>query len=226
MHYAQSKRIIVSQNSSKKRIIIGMTSASGSIYAINLLKILRQYDIETHFVYTRSAAITLQSELNLTIQDVKSLATHYYAPHDISATIASGSFPIDAMIIAPCSIRSMSAIQTGNTDNLLTRSADVCLKERRPLLVMVREFPFHLGHLRAMTQLTEMGAIIAPPVTSFYHLPKTIDDIVNYSLERALQLINVHIPERFTWQGLGNHHHKSEDIIDEKNKNTTYSKPY
>jgi 4-hydroxy-3-polyprenylbenzoate decarboxylase len=172
-------------------LVIGMTGASGAIYGKRLLEILGALGIPTHLVMSRSAEITIAQETNFKIADIKALATHVHAPHDIAASIASGSFPTRGMIIAPCSIRSMSEIATGVTSSLLTRAADVTLKERRRLVLMVRETPLHLGHLRTMVQLAEMGAIIAPPVPAFYARPTSLTDMVDHTVGRILDLFGI-----------------------------------
>lgn len=140
---------------------------------------------------SRSAERTALLEMDKRAADFRALADYHYAHEDIGCRLASGSYPIDGMVIAPCSIRSMSALAVGVTDNLLTRAADVCLKERRRLILMVREMPFHLGHLRSMTALAEMGAIVAPPVPGFYHRPESVMDIVDHSVERVMDLLGV-----------------------------------
>lgn len=182
------------------RIIIGVTGASGSIYGWRLLeKIHHRRCAEVHLIVSRSAERTAFLELGKTIADFKKLANHWYPLEDIGARLASGSYQTDAMIIAPCSIHTMSAIATGITSNLMVRAADVILKERRRLILMVRESPFHLGHLRNMTALAEMGAIIAPPIPGFYHQPKTIDDLVDHSVDRALDLLGLASTDTKRW---------------------------
>lgn len=184
------------------RIVVGVTGASGSIYGWRLLEALRrQKDIETHLILTRAGERTAHIELARTAAEFRALAHHWYPVEDIGARIASGSAAPDAMVVAPCSIHSMSAIATGLSDNLLVRAADVVLKERRRLVLMVRESPFHLGHLRSMTALAEMGAIIAPPIPGFYHNPQSIDDIVNHSVDRVLDLIGAANPDARRWTG-------------------------
>ena len=173
------------------RLVVGISGASGVIYGIRLLTTLRRIGVESHLVVSRSAEVTLAHETDLKVSELRALADVSYAAADIGGAIASGSFPCMGMIVAPCSIRSMSEIATGVTSTLLTRAADVTLKERRPLVLMVRETPLHLGHLRTMTQLAEMGAIIAPPVPAFYNRPRTIDDIVDHSVGRALDLFGL-----------------------------------
>jgi len=156
---------------------------------VRLLERLQQPGIEVHLVLSRSGEKTLYLETGRKAPDLKALAAHYWPVEDISSPLASGSFQIDGMVIAPCSIHTMSSIAWGISSNLLTRAADVTLKERRRLVLMVRESPFHLGHLRAMTQLAEMGAIIAPPIPGFYNNPATIEDLVDSSIDRVLDLL-------------------------------------
>lgn len=169
-----------------RRIIIGITGASGTLYGVRLLELLKPMDVETHLVLSRSAERVMAYETKMKIAEVKAMADVLHSNDDIGAPIASGSFPTGGMIIAPCSVRTMSEIATGVTPNLLSRAADVCLKEKRPLVLMVRETPLHLGHLRSMTALAEMGAFIAPPVPSFYAGSETIDQVVTQSAARAL----------------------------------------
>lgn len=171
-----------------RRLIVGITGASGAVYALAALKALRALGVESHLVISRSGQITAAHELELKKIDLAGLADVFYKADDIAAAISSGSFQTMGMLVVPCSIRTLSEISSGVTSSLLTRAADVVLKERRRLVLMVRETPYHLGHLRAMTQVTEMGAIVMPPVPAFYALPKTIDDIVNHSVGRALDL--------------------------------------
>jgi flavin prenyltransferase len=173
------------------RIIVAISGASGAIYGVRILQLLRAAGVETHLVISKSAEVTIAYELDLSLKAIKALASVDYASHDIAAAISSGSFRTMGMIVAPCSMRSMSEIASGVTTSLLTRAADVVLKERRRLVLMVRETPFHLGHLRTMTQLTEMGAIIAPPVPAFYSRPKTIADIIDHSVGRVLDLFDL-----------------------------------
>ena len=175
----------------KKRIIVGISGASGIVYGVRLLEALRTAGLETHLVMTRSAQLTLGHELPMKPADVFALADVQHKVDNLAASISSGSFRTIGMIVAPCSIRSLSEIATGVTSNLLTRAADVVLKERRRLVLMVRETPLHLGHLRSMTQVTEMGAIVMPPVPAFYSRPQTIEDIVNHSVGRALDLLGI-----------------------------------
>jgi 4-hydroxy-3-polyprenylbenzoate decarboxylase len=173
------------------RLIVGITGASGAIYGQTALKALRLAGVETHLVISRSGHIAIAHELKIKLPEVLALADVTYRIDDIGAAISSGSFPTMGMLIAPCSIRSLSEIASGVTSSLVTRAADVVLKERRRLVLMVRETPFHLGHLRSMTQVTEMGAVVMPPVPAFYTNPATIDDIVNHSIGRALDLFGL-----------------------------------
>jgi 4-hydroxy-3-polyprenylbenzoate decarboxylase len=184
------------------KIVVGVSGASGSIYGFRLLEKLRKTpDTEVHLILTRSGEKTGFLELGKKASDWKDLSDYSYAHEDVGGRIASGSFQVDAMIVAPCSIHSMSAIAAGISSNLLVRAADVTLKERRKLILMVRETPFHLGHLRTMVALTEMGAIIAPPIPGFYHKPKTIDELVNHSVDRILDLIGLPSQTAQRWDG-------------------------
>jgi flavin prenyltransferase len=171
-----------------KRLIVGISGASGIVYGVRVLEALRDHDVETHLVMSRSAEITLAYEMGMKVAEVHALADVVHPIQDIGASIASGSFKTEGMVVAPCSIKSMSEIAAGTTGTLLTRAADVVLKERRRLVLMVRETPLHMGHLRTMANVSEMGAIVMPPVPAFYHKPKTIDDIVNQTVGRALDL--------------------------------------
>lgn len=183
-------------------IIVGVSGASGSIYGYRLLQKLRsRSDVEIHLILTRAAERTAYLETERTAAEFKALAHHVYPFEDIGSRLASGSFLTDGMVIAPCSIQSMSAIAAGITSNLLVRAADVCLKERRKLILLVRETPFHLGHLRTMVALTEMGAIVAPPIPGFYQNPQTILDIVDHSVDRVLDLLHIPASDARRWDG-------------------------
>ena len=173
------------------RLIIGISGASGVIHGVRLLELLRPLDIEAHLVMSKTAELTLAYETDYKPAAVRALADAAYAPGDLGAAPASGSFTTLGMIVAPCSIRSMSEIATGVTTGLLTRAADVMLKERRRLVLMVRESPLHAGHLRNMAALAELGAIIAPPVPAFYSMPRSVDDIVDHTVGRALDLFDI-----------------------------------
>jgi flavin prenyltransferase len=183
------------------RIVVGVTGASGAIYPLRLLQKLHGSDAEIHLILSRSGEKTLFLETGRKAADLKSLANYCWPVDDISAPLASGSFPVDGMIVAPCSIHTMSSIAHGITANLLTRAADVTLKERRRLILMVRESPFHLGHLRTMTALAEMGAILAPPIPGFYNQPSTIEDLVDSSVDRVLDLIGLPDEKAQRWNG-------------------------
>lgn len=184
------------------RIIVGISGASGIVYGFRLLEKLRfAKNAETHLVMTRSAERTAYLEMGKSIQEFKQLADHCYPIEDVGSQLASGSFQTDGMIIAPCSVHTMSAIASGISSNLLIRAADVVLKERRRLILMVRETPFHLGHLRTMTSLSEMGAIIAPPIPGFYNQPKSVMDLVDSSVERVMDLIGLPTEDAKRWNG-------------------------
>jgi len=187
--------------SEPERLVIGLTGASGVAYGIRALEALRDLGIESHLVMTKPAEMTIGYETRLSPKQVAAKADYSYAVTDIAAPIASGSFKTRGMLVAPCSVRSMSEIATGVTTNCLTRAADVMLKERRPLVLMVRETPLHLGHLRTMTALTEMGAIILPPVPAFYALPKSIDEMVDHTLARVLDLFDIDVGKIRRWGG-------------------------
>jgi 4-hydroxy-3-polyprenylbenzoate decarboxylase len=177
--------------SDAKRVVVGISGASGVVYGVRLLMHLRQLGITSHLVMTRSAEVTLAHEMPLKVADVRALADVVHRVDDIGASISSGSFRTLGMIVAPCSIRSLGEIASGVTSTLLSRAADVTLKERRRLILLLRETPYHLGHLRAMTAATEAGAIIMPPVPAFYARPQTIEDMVDHTLGRALDLLEI-----------------------------------
>ena len=184
------------------RVIVGVSGASGSIYGYRLLEKLRlRSGVETHVVLTRTGERTGYLEMGLKAADWKAIADYTYPVEDLSCRLASGGFQIDGMVIAPCSIHSMSAVCTGITGNLLVRAADVTLKERRKLILMVRETPFHLGHLRTMVSLTEMGAIVAPPIPGFYHKPATVMELVDSSVERVMDLLGLPASDARRWRG-------------------------
>jgi 4-hydroxy-3-polyprenylbenzoate decarboxylase len=183
-----------------KMIIVGITGASGIIYGVRLLEQLRTHAVEAHLVMSKAAERTLALEMDMNLAAVRGLAAVTHSIRDIGASIASGSFRTDGMIVAPCSVRTMSEIVSGVTSTLLTRAADVTLKERRRLVLLVRETPLHLGHLRTMTAATEMGAIIMPPNPAFYLHPHSIDDIVSHTIGRVLDLLDIdHMAAR--WSG-------------------------
>ena len=176
---------------SEKRLIVGISGASGAALGVRVLDACRDLGVESHLVVSKAAALTLSQEEGLTVAAVNARAGVVHKLSDVGASIASGSYRTLGMVIAPCSVRTMSEIATGVTSSLLTRAADVCLKERRPLVLMVRETPLHLGHLRTLTQLAEMGAIIAPPIPAFYAKPQGIGDIVDQAVGRALDLFGL-----------------------------------
>lgn len=184
------------------RIIVGVSGASGSIYGFRLLqKLHAEPCVESHLILSRAAERTAYLETRQLAAEFKALATHVHPFEDIGSRLASGSFQTQGMIVAPCSIQTMSAIATGVTSNLLVRAADVCLKERRRLILMVRETPFHIGHLRTMVALSEMGAIIAPPIPAFYHRPQTMLDLVDHSVDRVLDLMGISQTAAKRWDG-------------------------
>jgi 4-hydroxy-3-polyprenylbenzoate decarboxylase len=182
-----------------ERLVIGLSGASGVAYGIRLLEALRELGVESHLVMTKPAEMTIGYETKLSPKQVAAKADYVYAVNDIAAPIASGSFKTGGMIVAPCSVRSMSEIATGVTTSLLTRAADVMLKERRPLVLMVRETPLHLGHLRSMTALAEMGATILPPMPAFYAEPRDLADLVDQMVGRALDLFGYDWPQVKRW---------------------------
>ena len=186
-----------------QRLIVGISGASGIVYGIRILQALQNTPVETHLVMTESARLTLSSELDMSVKEVEALATEVHHIKNIGATIASGSFKTMGMVIAPCSIRSLSEIAWGGTTSLLSRAADVVLKERRRLVLMVRETPLHAGHLKTMMQATENGAIIMPPVPAFYSKPSTIDEMVNHTVGRCLDLFDIETQLTKPWQGIG-----------------------
>ena len=183
----------------KDRLIVGISGASGVAYGIRLLEALNALQIESHLVVTQAGQMTIGYETALKPKDVAAKADVAYAAGDIAAPIASGSFKTKGMIVAPCSVRSWSEIATGVTTNLLTRAADVTLKERRPLILLIRESPLHVGHLRSLTQLAEMGAIVLPPAPAFYAEPKSVADIVDQMVGRTLDLLGYDWPRVKRW---------------------------
>jgi flavin prenyltransferase len=183
------------------RLIVGISGASGTVYGVRLLEMLREAEIETHLVMSKSAEMTLAYETDLKPKDVRALAAVHYPVSDIGAAISSGSFPTMGMIIAPCSIRTMSEIASGVTSSLLSRAADVVLKEKRRLVLAVRETPLHVGHLRSMLTLAEIGAVVAPVVPAFYNRPKTVDDIINHTCGRLLDLFGIDTGMVKRWKG-------------------------
>ena len=175
----------------RPRLVVGVSGASGVTYGLRVLDACRELSVESHLIFSKAAALTLAQETSLSIAQAQARADVIHKVGDVGASVASGSFPTLGMIIAPCSVRTMSEIATGVTSSLLTRAADVTLKERRPLVLMVRETPLHLGHLRTMVRLAEMGAIIAPPLPAFYAKPQTLEEMVDQSVGRALDLFGL-----------------------------------
>ena len=185
----------------RRRMVVGISGASGVIYGVRLLQMLRRCGIESHLVMSRSAQVTLACESDLKIADLQALADVSYPNTDIGAAIASGSFKVDGMIIAPCSVKTLSEIASGCTSSLLSRAADVMLKERRRLVLMLRETPLHLGHIRSMAAATEAGAILYPPVPAFYARPASLEQMVDHTLGRVLDLFDIDVPEVQRWHG-------------------------
>jgi len=186
-----------------KRLIVGITGASGAIYGVRLLEQLRELPVETHLIATRWARITIEHETDRSFADVRALADVTYSEGDQSAAVSSGSFVTDGMIIAPCSMKTVSALATGFAHNLMCRAADVVLKERRPLVLAVRETPLHSIHLRNLATLSDMGVVIAPPVPAFYAKPTSLDELVDYTVVRLLDQLGLHGDVSGRWSGLG-----------------------
>lgn len=184
-----------------KRIIIGISGASGAIYGIELLKALKAAGYETHLVISKNGQITIAYETGYSVADVQRLADHFYSNNDLAAHISSGSFRTEGMIVAPCSVKTLAEIATGVTPSLLSRAADVVLKERRKLVILPRETPLHSGHIRNMLTVSELGAIIAPPVPAFYARPKSLDDMVAHTVGRTLDLFGIETGKIKRWQG-------------------------
>lgn len=185
----------------ERRLVVGISGASGAIYGVRVLDACREMGVESHLIVSRAAALTLKEETGLSPSDLAAKAGVTYRAVDVGAAVASGSFPTLGMIVAPCSVRTFSEIATGVTASLLTRAADVTLKERRPLVLMVRETPLHLGHLRTLARLAKMGAVIAPPVPAFYARPTSLDEMVDQSVGRALDLFGLAWKAVRRWEG-------------------------
>lgn len=185
-----------------RNIIVAISGASGAIYGMKILELLREIeDIKTHLIISKSSHITIKHELDMSVSEVIKLADEHHNYNDIAACISSGSFITDGMIIAPCSVKTLSEIATGNSNNLISRSADVVLKERRRLVLMLRETPLNYIHIKNMLTVTKMGGIISPPLNSFYTKPNSIDELVEYSSVRALDLLGIHLKTN-RWAGL------------------------
>lgn len=184
-----------------RRLVVGVTGATGSLYAIRLLQALRDVpDVETHLVVSAAGVLNIKHELDMGRAQVQALADRVYSVRDIGATLASGAFSTAGMVIVPCSMRTLAAVAHGLSDNLITRAADVTLKERRRLVMMVRETPYNLAHLRNMTAVTEMGGIVFPPLPAFYFRPASIQEMVDHTIARVLELFDIHVPGP-TWTG-------------------------
>jgi 4-hydroxy-3-polyprenylbenzoate decarboxylase len=192
-----------SSSNNTRRLIVGISGASGIVYGVRILQVLQHSGIETHLVMSESARMTLSTELDMGVKEVEALATEVHSAKNIGATIASGSFKTMGMVVAPCSIKSLSEIAYGMTSGLLSRAADVVLKERRRLVLMIRETPLHSGHLRTMLQASENGAILMPPVPALYARPKSIDDMVNHTVGRCLDLFDIETDLVKRWAGMG-----------------------
>jgi flavin prenyltransferase len=184
-----------------RRMIVGITGATGIVYAVRVLELLRAAEVETHLVVSKAGHLTRSYETDLTRDDLEHLADVVYPPGNVGAAIASGSFRTMGMIVVPCSVRTLAEIASGVTSSLLTRAADVCLKQRRRLVLLVRETPLHAGHLGNMLSVTQMGAIVMPPVPAFYTKPATIADIVDFTAARALDLFDIEVPGMPRWSG-------------------------
>ncbi len=185
-----------------KRLIVGISGATGVTYGIRLLEVLRDTDVETHLVVSRPGLMTLNYETEMTRDELYALADHVYAPNDVGAAISSGSMLTLGMVVAPCAVKSAAEIAGGATQTLLTRAADVTLKERRRLVLMVRESPLHTGHLRTLTQASEIGAIVMPPMPAFYPMPRTIEEMVDHTIGRVLDLFAIEHSLSKRWTGV------------------------
>ena len=192
-----------SSSSNPRRLIVGISGASGIVYGVRILQVLQHSDIETHLVMSDSARMTLATELDMSVKEVEALASEVHNAKNIGATISSGSFKTMGMVVAPCSIKSLSEIAYGMTSSLLSRAADVVLKERRRLVLLIRETPLHSGHLRTMLQASENGAILMPPVPALYARPQSIDDMVNHTVGRCLDLFDIETDLVKRWSGMG-----------------------
>jgi len=190
-----------STSAARRRLLVGISGASGVIYGVRLLQLLRDLEVESHLVVSRSAQVTLAQEKQMRLADLQALADVNYPNTDIGAAISSGSFRVDGMIVAPCSIKTLSEVATGCTGSLLSRTADVMLKERRRLVLMVRETPLHAGHIRSLAAVTDAGAIVYPPVPAFYARPETLEQMVDHTLGRVLDLFDIESRTVRRWSG-------------------------
>lgn len=184
------------------KLIIAITGATGSIYGIRILQVLRNKNIETHLVISKWGKVAIEAETTYTVDEVTNMADFYYNEDDLSASLSSGSFKCDGMIVAPCSMKTLSGIAHSYTDNLIIRAADVSLKQKRKLVLMVRETPLHSTHLENMLKLSNMGAIIAPPMPAFYTKPSTLDDLIDQSIGRILDNFNIELDKLYRWKGI------------------------
>ncbi len=188
---------------SVRRLIVALSGSSGPHYGVRLLEVLRAHtQVETHLILSAAARLTIEYEMRRDPGSVASLATHTHDERDIASALASGTFVTDGMVVAPCSIKTLSAIANSYSDTLITRAADVCLKERRRLVLVVRETPLHIGHLRLMVRASEAGAVILPPAPAFYHLPATVDDIIDHTVVKILDQFGIHLDLIQRWRGL------------------------
>ena len=188
-------------SSEPTRVVVAITGASGVVYGVRALELLGEIGIETHLLISKSGIATLGHETDISVEDVKDRASVVHSVHDLGASISSGSFPTAGMLVAPCSVRTLSGIANSYDENLIVRAADVTLKERRPLVLMLRETPLHAGHLRLMSQVTEAGAIVMPPVPAFYTRPSSVKELVNDTVHRALDLFRVGLANERRWTG-------------------------
>jgi flavin prenyltransferase len=185
-----------------KKLIVAISGATGCVYGVRILQHLKALGVESHLLISSAGVLNLKAELDMPREQVEALATQVHATRDVGASIASGSFATDGMVVAPCSMKTLAAVAHGLSDNLITRAADVCLKERRRLVLMVRETPFNLAHLRNMTAVTEMGGIIYPPLPGFYHRPQSIEELVDHTVGRVLNLLGIEQTLSPEWQGI------------------------
>lgn len=203
MQQKQDIQAVQGAGQRRRRLVVGISGASGAIYGVRLLTMLRQANVESHLVVSRSAQITLAQEMDMGLPELQALADVFYPNSDIGAAISSGSFRVDGMVIAPCSIKTLSEVATGTTSSLLSRAADVMLKERRRLVMMVRETPLHAGHIRSLAAVTEAGAIVYPPVPAFYARPASLEEMVDHTLGRVLDLFDIDTGAVRRWEGVG-----------------------
>jgi 4-hydroxy-3-polyprenylbenzoate decarboxylase len=188
----------------RQRIIVGISGASGPHYGVRLVEVLREHtEVEVHLVLSSGARATIEYELERDPDEIAALAHVVYDDRNLAAAIASGTFVTGGMVVAPCSMKTLSAVALSANDNLIARAADVCLKERRPLVLVVRETPFHLGHLRLMERVTEAGAIVLPPIPAFYHRPESVQDVIDHTIVKVLDQLGLHLDLVRRWEGLG-----------------------